>query len=131
MGARPKSVTTPATKRLVEDPIKVVMPPKIDAKLSGISSRLTGIPIRSAKALIIGINIMTTGVLLRTLETMATGIRLMIKPRRALPPLSWCSVVATPSSAPVRTIASPTTSNAMTVISPGLANPPKILAAFN
>ena len=87
IGGKPKFVTTPATNRFVEEPMPVVIPPKIEAKLSGIKKRLTGIPMRSVNALMIGMKMTTTGVLLRTLETTATGIRLITRPRRALPPL--------------------------------------------
>ena len=102
-----------------------------EAKLRGISSRLTETPIRSAKAPTIGIKIITTGVLLSTLETTATGIRDMSSPLSRLPPLRRCNVDAIPSKAPVRTIASPTISRDTTVMRPGLAKPPSILEAFN
>ena len=59
----------------------------MEAKLKGISSRLTDTPIRSAKAPIIGINMITTGVLFKTLDTAATGIRDINKPLTMLPPL--------------------------------------------
>ncbi len=64
----------PETSRLVLEPISVVMPPRIAANDSDISSFDEGWPSRSASACMIGIKITTTGVLLRNPLTTRTAI---------------------------------------------------------
>ena len=64
-----------ATIRLDDEPISVVMPPRIEMKLSGIRARPRFNPIASAMALIIGMKITTTGVLLRKALVMPATIK--------------------------------------------------------
>ena len=58
-----------AAIRFALEPIRVVIPPRIHMKLSGISDRDGFIPIFAATAVIIGMKITTTGVLFMKAET--------------------------------------------------------------
>ena len=60
---------TSLTRRLVEDPINVVIPARIEINESGIIKREALVPSRAAIAAITGINITTTGVLFMNIDT--------------------------------------------------------------
>ena len=65
----------PETSRFVLEPISVVMPPRMEAKLSTIIDRLGGAPPRLAKVCRIGMKMTTTGVLLSTPPMSSTASR--------------------------------------------------------
>ncbi len=73
MGSRPASTICPATTRLVDVPIRVVMPPSSAANDSGISSLLTDTCRRAAHDEICGMSMATIGVLLRNADDTAVG----------------------------------------------------------
>lgn len=77
----PERAATSATNRLVDEPISVVMPPRIAMKESGISNRAEGRPCAAATAERIGRNITTTGVLFRKPLMIATPTRIGIVAR--------------------------------------------------
>ena len=60
---------------LVLEPIIVVIPPSMAAKLSGIISRLADQFSRPASNCMIGMNITTTGVLFRNAEVTSTAAK--------------------------------------------------------
>jgi hypothetical protein len=64
-GCSPSLASSPETRRLVEVPIRVSIPPRIAAKLSGIITAEAERPKRSAIERRIGMKITTIGVLLR------------------------------------------------------------------
>ena len=72
-GARPPLWATPSTSRLVDVPISVVVPPKIDAKDRGISNLDGEIFNDLASRIATGINTTTTGVLLMKADRKITA----------------------------------------------------------
>ena len=120
---RPACSAELATSRLVLEPISVVMPPRMQAKLSGIMTLLTERCTRSAKAVISGMKITTTGVLFITALITAAAPR-----AKARASTGWCRRTAAScragwSSAPVCTMPWPTTNSASTAINAGSAKP--------
>ena len=119
----PKSSATPATNRLVEEPISVTIPPKMPMKERGISPLAGSKFFCLAMAVTMGINITTTGVLFRKAEiTPAATSRIRRLRVRPAPPI-LASIRDGASSASVLNIACPTISSDNTVIKAGLAKP--------
>mmetsp|Transcript_29976 Transcript_29976/g.71301 ORF Transcript_29976/g.71301 Transcript_29976/m.71301 type:complete len:253 (+) Transcript_29976:2807-3565(+) len=117
-----RSSISPATTRFVLVPIRVHVPPSIEANDNGISSCDGAIPTFFPHFWTIGIMITTTGVLFKKAEIIAIGIM-----RR-----SWAACVFTgcPSSfdmyqsrPPVSCIPAATTKSTSTVRTPSLENP--------
>ena len=73
-GSIPLARTTPSTSRLVEVPIRVIMPPMTVKKLSGINSFEAGILAFLATWMTIGIITATTGVLFMIADAMQTKV---------------------------------------------------------
>ncbi len=74
----PAATMRPARIRLVEVPIKVEAPPRMEEKLIGINNLVAAIPVRWLKSLTTGIIIATRGVLLRKALAPATGGKILI-----------------------------------------------------
>ena len=77
---RPLCRATPSTNTLVDVPIKVHIPPKIEAYDSGISNLLAEKPASFAVLRIMGMKRATIGVLLMNAETRATDNIMAISP---------------------------------------------------
>jgi len=86
---------------LVDVPIRVVIPAKIDTKLSGIMRRDVDAPMRAAIADMIGRNMMTTGVLFVKAEVAKTAIKVRINVIIGRLSYELTSAFVGPSSAPV------------------------------
>ena len=97
----PISTSVPDTRRLVLEPISVVMPPRIAAKLSGIIIRLGERSSRSDSTCMIGMKMTTTGVLLRKPLTASTVIKTSASASRAWPRARRSTRPAPRSSTPV------------------------------
>ncbi len=65
----------PETNRFVLNPIRVTMPPRMEAKESGIIRREGDCPSRDASACMIGMKITTTGVLFMNPLTTSTATK--------------------------------------------------------
>mmetsp|Transcript_18082 Transcript_18082/g.39411 ORF Transcript_18082/g.39411 Transcript_18082/m.39411 type:complete len:234 (+) Transcript_18082:3276-3977(+) len=126
----------PATTRFVDVPIRVHVPPRILAKLSGTSNCCADWPILFDHFCTIGIITATTGVLFKKAEIIAMGI--------INRDCADATVLGRPSnfdiyqsSAPVLLIPSATTNKTRTVSNPSFANPSSpsgmviMLAAIN
>ena len=113
----------PETRRLVLEPIRVVMPPRIEAKLSTIIDRLGGAPPLLAKVWRIGMKMTTTGVLLRMPLMSSTASRDATSAVSDRPPAMRSSARAPWSSAPVCASPWPITISPSNAISAGLAKP--------
>jgi hypothetical protein len=114
---------------LVDEPISVVMPPRMAMKESGISSRAEERPCAAATAERIGRNMTTTGVLLRKPLITATAIRIGTVANVGKRFVALTIIFAGRSRALVWNSPWPTMSRQMTVISAGLAKPARICAA--
>ena len=122
IGSSPASSICPATTRLVDVPISVVMPPSSAANDNGISSLLTETCRRAAHDEICGISIATIGVLFKKADETAVGGSTRSRGRRYQPlsPRVRCMIGV---SAPVFWTAAATTYRAATVNGAGLLNP--------
>jgi len=102
-GSNPFSRATPSTRRLVEVPIKVQIPPNIETYESGISNLEEEVPSSLATCITIGIIITTTGVLFMNAEANTTrqASNPIVNPGCFFPPLRIINV--TEDNAPVRT----------------------------
>lgn len=123
--------STSFTRRLVEDPIKVVIPARIQMKLSGIIYLEAARRKREDIADKIGINITTTGVLFINMETPKAIPKTAAKVRRGARSSALLMVIIGPSRAPVWNMPCPTTNKAMIVMSAGAAKPDRIAALSN
>lgn len=65
----------PETSRFVLEPIRVTIPPRMDAKARGIINRDGDWPSREARAYMIGMKITTTGVLFMKPLTTSTATK--------------------------------------------------------
>ena len=119
----------PATIRFDDDPISVVMPPRMQMKLSGIITRWGSVPRLAAMVAIMGMKMTTTGVLLRKAlaAPAASSPTRRAVPRRCRP--SRVMVRAGSASAPVWNSPSPITNSARMANKTGLAKPANNAAA--
>ena len=119
----PAPSKAPAANRLVLDPILVMLPPSMAAKLSGIITIAALLPSFSASAARIGMKITTTGVLFMIAEISITTMRQATITRRGVLFPILTRKRAGALRAPVCTSPWPTTRRAMIVISAGSAKP--------
>ena len=122
-GVSPSSSMAPETRRLVPDPISVVMPPSTAANDSGIMTLEGDTANRPATASMIGMQITTTGMLFRKPETSSTTSSVTMMVGHLRPPPRDITSCAPRSRTPARTIPCPTTSSASTVIRAELEKP--------
>ena len=113
----------PETSRLVLEPIRVVMPPRIEAKLRIIIDRPVDAPPRLAKVCRIGMKMTTTGVLLSTPLMSSTASKETTSAVSDRPPATRRSARAPWSSAPVCARPCPITISPSNASSAGLAKP--------
>ena len=114
---------TSLTKRLVDDPIRVVMPAKMQMKLSGIIYREAERRSREDIADSMGINMTTTGVLFINIDTAKATPNTNVSVRLGERSRALLILMIGPSKAPVWNMPWPTTKRAMMVMSAGAANP--------
>ena len=114
---------TPATNRLVDDPMSVVIPPKIQMKLRDIISRGAVIPALVAIVANIGMVMRTTGVLFKNALVIMASIRINPTARRGDLFARLLNFSVIPSSAPDWNNPCPMTRSAITEISAGFPKP--------
>ena len=73
-GAAPLSISRPETTRLVDVPIRVIIPPKMAANESGMRYFDGERPVRSAQLVTWGTSIATIGVLFKKADAAAVGV---------------------------------------------------------
>jgi len=118
----PDLAAMPATRRLVEEPIRVVFPPRSDMKDSGMSACSTGNFRWVASVASTGMKMTTTGVLLSTADNVPAAMSAMPIAIAPEPP-SPAIMRAGWSIASVANSPCPTMRSASTVASAGLAKP--------
>lgn len=119
----PMPSATPATSRLVDEPMSVMLPPRMATKESGIRNRLAAMLAREPIAEITGSMMTTSGVLFMKADSPPAAISsaaMVVSGRMAA---LLASLRVTPSTAPVWNSPWPTTSSASTEIRAGLAKP--------
>ena len=123
---RPSPVTrrsTSFTNRLVDDPIRVVIPAKIQIKLSGIKYRDAAVRVRPAIAVNTGMNITTTGVLFMNMDTIKATEKTMANVRFGRLTKALLIRKIGPSNAPVWNMPWPTTNKAIIAMRAGAPKP--------
>jgi hypothetical protein len=112
----------PAMMRFTKVPIRVMVPPRIEAKLAPIRSFDGEIPVLRATSRMTGIIMATIGVLLRNELAIAMGGKILIC---AAPWVLGCPIRCCDKSvmAPVEYIPAATGKSAATVMTPTLPNP--------
>ena len=123
MGGRPMSETTPLTRMLVDVPISVQQPPKMDAKLNGMSSRVGATPMAVDSWMTTGMKTATMGVLLMKALITATVSSMLTMPSEGCArnrPVTRCTSTC---RAPVFSSAAESTNMKATVSVAGLEKP--------
>jgi len=130
-GARPLFCATPSTRIFVEVPISVIVPPKIEAKESGISSLDGASPIDFARLMATGIKMTTTGVLLMKADNTITPAIIAMIATIGDDFLASCDTSRPPASiTPVRSSAADRTNIAAIVIGAEFENTPSTSFVF-
>ena len=111
-------------------PISVVVPPRMLAKESGISSREGAIDSERASTMATGVKIATTGVLLMKAEMTMTRKAMAMRAAVGDRPPTRDTMLPARSTSPVRSRAALSTNSAATVIGPLLLNTPRASRAL-
>lgn len=129
--AMPPVWATPSTRRLVEVPISVVVPPKIAAKETGIRKRDGATPSDRASPMATGITTTTMGVLLMKALIPITPAISAIRAVAGWAPFDRRDTsLAAASMTPVRSSAADSTKSAATVIGAALENTDNVSLAL-
>jgi len=123
--AMPRSFAMPTTKKLVEVPMVVAMPPTKVAKPIGIRILVGDLLVRRQTDMRIGSNSTTIGVLLIKAESRAPTTKVMSNDNAGIRPHNCPKTRPTGSNAPVLTKPWPSVIRAQTAISASWAKPRK------